>query len=108
MGPRLPGDKGPQARPKEKSLTHNPFAALAAKLEGGTEGPERPMEPAPESASETHAETAPVETSPVETAARQPEAPVERAPESAPETAAAPPAPEAPESSGDGGEPKPS
>ena len=35
MGPRLPGDKGPQARPAEKKLTHNPFAALAAKLEGG-------------------------------------------------------------------------
>ncbi|HEY6100604.1 MAG TPA: HD domain-containing protein [Anaeromyxobacter sp.] len=34
QGPRLPGDKGPHARPSEKkALTHNPFAALAAKLE---------------------------------------------------------------------------
>ena len=34
MGPRLPGDRGPTARPdKPKSLTHNPFAALAAKVE---------------------------------------------------------------------------
>ncbi|OFX24735.1 MAG: phosphohydrolase, partial [Anaeromyxobacter sp. RBG_16_69_14] len=34
-GPRLPGDKGPQARPKAatSSLTHNPFAALAQKIE---------------------------------------------------------------------------
>jgi 3'-5' exoribonuclease len=36
MGPRLPGDRGPQFRPeKKKDLTHNPFAALAQKLEGG-------------------------------------------------------------------------
>jgi len=35
-GPRLPGDRGPSARPdKPKSLTHNPFAALAAKVEAG-------------------------------------------------------------------------
>jgi 3'-5' exoribonuclease len=35
-GPRLPGDRGPHGPPrsdKPKSLTHNPFAALAAKLE---------------------------------------------------------------------------
>jgi len=25
MGPRQPGDRGPQARPAEKKLTHNPF-----------------------------------------------------------------------------------
>jgi 3'-5' exoribonuclease len=32
-GPRLPGDKGPHRPPGEKkSLTHSPFAALAAKL----------------------------------------------------------------------------
>lgn len=33
-GPRLPGDRGPQGprSDKPKSLTHNPFAALAAKL----------------------------------------------------------------------------
>lgn len=36
MGPRLPGDRGPSPRPdKPKSLTHNPFAALAAKVQAG-------------------------------------------------------------------------
>ncbi len=36
MGPRLPGDRGPQPRPKTPgALTHNPFAALAQKIEGG-------------------------------------------------------------------------
>src|SRR5512146_86682 len=40
-GPRLPGDRGPQARPKPATaLTHNPFAALAQKIEGaGGEAP---------------------------------------------------------------------
>jgi 3'-5' exoribonuclease len=34
-GPRLPGDKGPQPRLKPAAgLTHNPFAALAQKIEG--------------------------------------------------------------------------
>jgi 3'-5' exoribonuclease len=37
-GPRLPGDKGPQPRPKAPAtLTHNPFAALASKIEGGAD-----------------------------------------------------------------------
>jgi len=46
MGPRLPGDKGPQARPAEKkSLTHNPFAALAAKLDDAGKPPEAPADP---------------------------------------------------------------
>jgi 3'-5' exoribonuclease len=58
MGPRLPGDKGPQARPA-KYLTHNPFAALAAKLEGQGEG-EKPAEPTPAAAEA--APPAPVET----------------------------------------------
>ena len=40
MGPRLPGDKGPAARAeKPRSLTHNPFAALAARVEGSAEPP---------------------------------------------------------------------
>ncbi|ABS26647.1 HD domain-containing protein [Anaeromyxobacter sp. Fw109-5] len=41
-GPRLPGDKGPHRPPEKRSLTHNPFAALAAKLEdaGKTEAPQ--------------------------------------------------------------------
>jgi 3'-5' exoribonuclease len=111
MGPRLPGDKGPQPRPKEKALTHNPFAALAAKLEGGAEGAERHTEAAPESAPETQVET-PVErsaeTTPVTAAPpQQAETPEQRAPESAPEPAAASPAPEAPEGGGESGEPKP-
>ncbi len=40
MGPRLPGDRGPHRPPekKEKALTHNPFAALAAKLEDAGKG----------------------------------------------------------------------
>jgi 3'-5' exoribonuclease len=53
MGPRLPGDRGPQFRPeKKKDLTHNPFAALAQKLEGSTPDaaaaeapPAEPVEP---------------------------------------------------------------
>ena len=51
MGPRLPGDRGPHRPPekKEKALTHNPFAALAAKLEDAGKG--RGDEPrAPEAA----------------------------------------------------------
>ncbi|HET9552138.1 MAG TPA: HD domain-containing protein [Anaeromyxobacteraceae bacterium] len=53
-GPRLPGDKGPHRPPGEKkSLTHNPFAALAAKLEDGAKpaeaaAPEGAPEPVPE------------------------------------------------------------
>jgi 3'-5' exoribonuclease len=78
MGPRLPGDKGPSARPeKPKSLTHNPFAALAAKVEGAR--------------SESPAEVAPPE--PAEVEAPAPEAPPP-APPAAPAEAAAP-APEA-------------
>jgi 3'-5' exoribonuclease len=51
QGPRLPGDKGPHGRPPEKkALTHNPFAALAAKLEdagGKAETQPEPQEAAP-------------------------------------------------------------
>jgi 3'-5' exoribonuclease len=48
-GPRLPGDKGLQNRPKAGgSLTHNPFAALAQKIEGGApEGEGSAAEAAP-------------------------------------------------------------
>jgi 3'-5' exoribonuclease len=69
MGPRLPGDKGPQPRPK--NLTHNPFAALAAKLEGGGAGegearPEAPppVEAAPEPAAVPESAAMPAETPP--------------------------------------------
>lgn len=56
QGPRLPGDRGPGSRPAEKKLTHNPFAALAAKLgeeerPGAAQAaaePPAPVEPAPE------------------------------------------------------------
>ncbi len=56
MGPRLPGDKGPQARPdkgKAGTLTHNPFAALAAKVEGAKEEKPAEVQAAPLEASAT-------------------------------------------------------
>jgi 3'-5' exoribonuclease len=67
-GPRLPGDKGPHRPPEKRSLTHNPFAALAAKLEdtGKPEAPppeETPVaaapSPAPVATSEENAQQAP-------------------------------------------------
>jgi 3'-5' exoribonuclease len=77
MGPRLPGDKGPAARAdKPRSLTHNPFAALAARVEGSAEPPaeaapgappEEPAAPSPAPAPATQAtETgaAPAEAAP--------------------------------------------
>jgi 3'-5' exoribonuclease len=74
MGPRLPGDHGPQARPdKPRSLTHNPFAALAAKVEA----------PAAEPAAAPSVEAALPEAAP-------PEAPPP-SPAPAPAEAAAPP-----------------
>ena len=92
QGPRLPGDKGPHARPPEKkTLTHNPFAALAAKLEDAGK-PEAPTEPEPIEASASGAAeaAAPLPASAAE--ARTPAAPEERAePSSAPaDTAEAP------------------
>jgi 3'-5' exoribonuclease len=83
-GPRLPGDKGPHRPPekKEKALTHNPFAALAAKLEDA--GKPAAAEAAP-----------PVEAAP---AAPEPDAPAPQPPAAAPaapEAAAPAPAPEA-------------
>ncbi len=69
-GPRLPGDKGPHARPPEKkALTHNPFAALAAKLEETGKPaepapePEPAAEPPAEAAAPAAAEAPPAETS---------------------------------------------
>jgi 3'-5' exoribonuclease len=50
MGPRLPGDRGPPPRSdKPRSLTHNPFAALAAKVEAASQEA-RGSGPAPEAA----------------------------------------------------------
>jgi 3'-5' exoribonuclease len=83
-GPRLPGDKGPHRPPekKEKALTHNPFAALAAKLEDAGK-------PAAEAAAPPEAAPAATpEPAPAPPPAAEPAAPA------APEAAAAP-APEA-------------
>ncbi|HEY6003145.1 MAG TPA: HD domain-containing protein, partial [Anaeromyxobacter sp.] len=57
QGPRLPGDKGPYGRPPEKkTLTHNPFAALAAKLEdAGGKAEAKPEEGAAPEAPEAEA-----------------------------------------------------
>ncbi len=89
MGPRLPGDKGPSARPdKPRNLTHNPFAALAAKVEAS-----RP-------------EDAPPETPPEPVASPEPVAPAaEAAP--APVPAAEPATAPAPADAGGTGEPTP-
>jgi 3'-5' exoribonuclease len=70
QGPRLPGDRGPSARPSEKKLTHNPFAALAAKIEEG--GKDQPTPP------EAAEAAAPVEPTPPTPPA--PEAPASDAP----------------------------
>ena len=78
MGPRLPGDRGPTARPdKPKSLTHNPFAALAAKVEAERAAPvseQQPEAPPPETPVETASEAAP-ETTQASAPVAAPEAP---------------------------------
>ncbi|HYD39803.1 MAG TPA: HD domain-containing protein [Anaeromyxobacter sp.] len=45
-GPRLPGDTGPHRPSERKALTHNPFAALAQKLEETGKGEEKQAAPA--------------------------------------------------------------
>jgi 3'-5' exoribonuclease len=85
-GPRLPGDKGPHRPPekKEKALTHNPFAALAAKLEdAGKAQRAEPQEPAAAPPEAPPAETPP----PAEAAASATPAPEPGAPAEAPATA---------------------
>jgi 3'-5' exoribonuclease len=82
-GPRLPGDKGPHRPPekKEKALTHNPFAALAQKLEEAGKSEPKPEETAPPADAPPGEASAPVEATPP---------PETRAPaEAAPETKAA-------------------
>lgn len=77
-GPRLPGDKGPHRPPggeKSRSLTHNPFAALAAKL--GDEG--KPAEPPAEAPAEAPADAAPPATEPQAEAPAAPATPPEGA-----------------------------
>ena len=72
-GPRLPGDKGPHRPPekKEKALTHNPFAALAAKLEDAGKGEAKPEA---QEAPEAH------EAAPAAAAEAPPAAPEQAAP----------------------------
>jgi 3'-5' exoribonuclease len=71
-GPRLPGDKGPQHRPAEKkALTHNPFAALAAKLEDAGAKPEGEA-PRAESAETQPSEVAAPAEAPVNAPAEAP------------------------------------
>jgi 3'-5' exoribonuclease len=86
QGPRLPGDKGPHGRPPEKkNLTHNPFAALAAKLEDA--GGKAQAQPEPEEASAPAAAEAPPPAAPE---APPPPAEERRAEAAAPEAPAAP------------------
>jgi 3'-5' exoribonuclease len=47
-GPRLPGDTGPHRPAERKSLTHNPFAALAQKLDDAGKAEEKAAEQAAE------------------------------------------------------------
>jgi 3'-5' exoribonuclease len=92
-GPRLPGDRGPQPRPKAAagggSLTHNPFAALAQKIEGGgaPAGGETPHEEPAAAAPPTEAEapaSPPAEAAP-EPQAAAPAEPAPAAPDAPPE-----------------------
>jgi 3'-5' exoribonuclease len=86
-GPRLPGDKGPHRPPggdKPKSLTHNPFAALAAKL---GEGADKPAEPQAEAAPEPAVEAAPPAPPPEAPAAETPAAEAPATPATSPEGA---------------------
>ena len=88
-GPRLPGDRGPQPRPKPTgALTHNPFAALAQKIEGAASGDGGEATPAPVEAAPAEGPAAPVEGSAAlaEPAAATPSSP---AAESAPAPAEA-------------------
>jgi 3'-5' exoribonuclease len=82
-GPRLPGDRGPQPRQKPAAgLTHNPFAALAQKIEGA---PAEPAAAAPTAEPEAAAPPTEPTSEPV-TASPESEAPSS----ARPETTAAP------------------
>jgi len=77
-GPRLPGDTGPHRPSERKALTHNPFAALAQKLEETGKEEEKPVgpegeAPAAEAASEV-AKEAPAPAAPEPAEAVAPEA----------------------------------
>lgn len=73
VGPRMSGDSGPPHRPApQKHLTHNPFAALAQKLEEAGRAAAKPEEAAaaePEPAAPPEPAVAPAPEAPAETAA---------------------------------------
>jgi 3'-5' exoribonuclease len=85
QGPRLPGDKGPHARPPErKNLTHNPFAALAAKLEdAGAKAPEGEPEGTAEPHEAAATPAAPPPEAPAGAGVTETAAPTESAPPAA-------------------------
>ena len=84
-GPRLPGDTGPHRPSERKSLTHNPFAALAQKLEETGKPPEQAASPDEGAAPEPAAAAAVApEAVAAEPQAAEPQAPEPKAPEPAP------------------------
>jgi 3'-5' exoribonuclease len=112
QGPRLPGDKGPHARPAEKrNLTHNPFAALAAKLEDAGGKPaaraEEPASAAPAAEGAPVGEAPPAAEAPPP-AARASEAPPPAAPEAGSAAPAVAPPEPAPPAEAPAAESKPS
>ncbi len=80
--PRPPGEAGPQRAGEHKALTHNPFAALAQKLDEVGK-PEKPAEPAAAEDASVEASPAPEAPAPEQTAPGG--APAEGTGESAPE-----------------------
>ena len=105
-GPRLPGDRGPQPRPKATTaLTHTPCAALAQKIESGGESAPSAAggEPAPAEGTAPQAEPVaapaqPEATAPATTPAEA--APAGTGPEPARESTGEPPAGSEPPSTG--------
>jgi 3'-5' exoribonuclease len=76
MGPRLPGDNGPHRPAEKKSLTHNPFAALAQKLEESGKA-----EAKAQAAAEVAPPAEPAAAEPPAAPPPEPAAPAEAAPE---------------------------
>jgi 3'-5' exoribonuclease len=81
QGPRMTGDQGTQRPQAGKPLTHNPFAALAAKLAEAGRGAAAKHEepPAPTEAAPEHAPAAGVEPTPEPRLAVAPSVPAEPA-----------------------------
>jgi 3'-5' exoribonuclease len=82
-GPRLPGDTGPHRPTERKALTHNPFAALAQKLEE-TGKEEAPAEAAAEGTPPPEAAAAPAPTPPPVEPSSETAPPAQAATEAAP------------------------